>query len=223
MGKMIDIAASDGHRLGAYRSEPAGTPRGALIVVQEIFGVNQHVKKVTDAYAADGYVAIAPAFFDRLQRNVELGYAPADRDAGRSFTQKLDWQDIIKDVQAAFDSVKPAGKVGIVGYCWGGTVAWASSSRIAGLACAVPYYGGGISGMLGDKPKCPTMCHWGENDQSIPLTVARSVEAAYPEVISHIYATTGHGFNCDERDSYNAVSAALARERTLEFLRKHLG
>jgi carboxymethylenebutenolidase len=216
MGKMIELAASDGHKLGAYRSEPMGKPRGAVIVVQEIFGVNKHVRKVTETYAADGYVAIAPAFFDRLQRNVDL-------ESGRAFPPKLDWKNLILDVQAAFDNVKPAGKVGIVGYCWGGTVAWASSSKIAGLACAVPYYGGGIGGMIGDQPKCPTMCHWAENDQSIPLDVARKVEAAYPEVISHVYAKAGHGFNCDERASYDAASATLARERTLEFLRKHLG
>lgn len=223
MGTMIELAAADGHKLAAYRAEPKGKPRGGLVLVQEIFGVNSHVKAVSDGFAADGYLVLAPAFFDRVQRGVDLGYTQADIDAGRAVMQKLQWDNTMKDVAAAIDNVKSAGKVGVVGYCWGGTVAWVAAARASGLDCAVPYYGGGIAGMVGEKPKVPVLFHWGETDHSITLEDVRKVEAAHPGCTSHVYQGAGHGFNCDHRGSYHADSAKLARSRTIEFLRKHIG
>jgi carboxymethylenebutenolidase len=222
VGKMIELTAADGHKLAAWRAEPKGKPRGALVVVQEIFGVNSHIKSVADGYAADGYLAIAPAFFDRAQRGVNLGYTPADIEVGRTFIPKLQWDNTLKDANAALENVKSAGKVGIVGYCWGGTVSWVASSRIPGLAASVTYYGGGITGMSSEKPKCPVMSHWGETDHAIPLDGVKKFLDQHPEVTSYFYPA-GHGFNCDQRGSYDAASAKLARERSLEFLQKYLG
>jgi len=222
VGKMIELTAGDGHKLSAYRAEPKGKPRGGLIVVQEIFGINSHIQSVADGYAADGYLAIAPAFFDRAQRGVDLGYSQADIEVGRTYIPKMNWDNVIKDAAAGRDNVKSEGKVGIVGYCWGGTVSWMAAARLAGLACAVCYYGGGIPNNAGEKPKCPVMFHWGETDQSIPIDAAKKAAAQHPSAQSFTYPA-GHGFNCDQRGSYHAESAKLARTRTLEFLRKHIG
>jgi carboxymethylenebutenolidase len=222
VGKMIELTASDGHKLQAWRAEPKGKPRGALIVVQEIFGVNSHIQSVADGYAADGYLAIAPAFFDRAQRGVNLGYTPPDIEVGRTFIPKMQWDTVMKDAAAGMDNVESAGKVGIVGYCWGGTASWMAASRLSGVACAICYYGGGIPNNIGEKPKAPVMFHWGEKDQSIPIDAAKKVIAAHPEAQSFIY-NAGHGFNCDQRGSFDAESAKLARSRSIEFLRKTVG
>jgi carboxymethylenebutenolidase len=222
MGKNIELTAADGFKLGAYRAEPAGKPRGGIVLVQEIFGVNNHIKKVADGYAADGYVVIAPAYFDRVQHGFDVGYSQADMEAGRAIVQKLDWGNVIKDSQAALDALRSAGKSAVVGYCWGGTVAWLSAAKLNGLSCAVAFYGGGVAGLINEQPKCPIMFHWGEKDHAIPIDAVHKVEAAHPSALSHLYPA-GHGFNCDERASYEAASAKLARERTLEFLKKHLG
>lgn len=223
MGKMIELTAADGHKLAAYRADPAGKARGAVVVIQEIFGVNSHIQSVVDGYAADGYVAIAPAMYDRLQRGYDTGYSQPEIQAGVAVMQKLDWKQTLLDVDAAVAAVKAAGKVGVVGYCWGGTVAWVAAARIPGVACTVPYYGGGVVAMIGEQPKCPVMFNWAENDHAIPLDGVKKVEAAHPTAISHIYTGAQHGFNCDQRGSYNAESAKLARGRTIEFLRKHVG
>ena len=222
MGKMIELTAGDGHKLGAWRAEPKGKPRGALIVVQEIFGVNSHIRSVADGYAADGYLAIAPAFFDRVERGLDIGYTPADIERGRTFIPKMQWDKVIQDAGAAKDNVSSAGKVGIVGYCWGGTVSWMGASRLAGIAAAVTYYGGGITTNSGEKSKCPVMCHWGETDHAIAIDGVKKFLGEHPEVTSFIYPA-GHGFNCDQRGSYHADSAKLARTRSLEFLRKNVG
>jgi carboxymethylenebutenolidase len=222
MGKMIELTAADGHKFSAYRADPAGKPRGALIVIMEIFGVNSHIKAVTDSYAADGFVAIAPASFDRVQRGLDVGYTPADIEIARPLMQKMKMEDAVKDVTAALNEVKAAGKAGIVGYCWGGTCSWKSASSVPGLSAAIAYYGGGIPGLIGEKPQCPVMFHWGETDGSIPLDKAKEVAAAHANQ-THYFYPAGHGFNCDQRGSYHAESAKLARTRTLEFLSKHVG
>ncbi|MCC7080056.1 MAG: dienelactone hydrolase family protein [Burkholderiales bacterium] len=222
MGKTIELTAADGHKFSAYRAEPAGKPRGALIVIMEIFGVNSHIRAVADDYAKEGYLAIAPAMFDRVQRGLDIGYTPPDIEIGRAAMQKMKLDDAIKDVAAALADVRSAGKVGIVGYCWGGTVSWKSASSVDGLACAISYYGGGIPGLIGEKPKVPVMLHWGETDQSIPLEKAKEVAAAHANQ-QHFFYPAGHGFNCDQRGSYNAEASKLAKSRSLEFLRKHLG
>jgi len=219
---MIELTASDGHKFAAYRADPAGKARGAIVVIQEIFGVNSHIRSVTDGYAADGYLALAPAMFDRAQRNYDTGYSQPEIQAGVAVMQKLNWDQTLLDVSAAINAVKSAGKVGIVGYCWGGTVAWVAAARLAGLACSAPYYGGAIPNFISEQPKCPVMFHFGEQDHSITLEQAKKVAAAHPTATAHFYPA-GHGFNCDQRGSYDAASAKLARSRTLEFFRKYVG
>jgi carboxymethylenebutenolidase len=220
---MIELKAADGHKLSAYRAEPAGKPRGGVVVIQEIFGVNSHIKSIADGYAADGYLAIAPAMFDRLQRGYDTGYSQPEIQAGIEVMQKLDWKNTLLDVDAAVKEAAKAGKVGIVGYCWGGTVSWVAAARASGLTCSAPYYGGGMPGFMNEKPKVPTMCHFGELDQSPTLEQSKAIAKAHPEITAHFYPGAGHGFNCDQRGSYHAASAKLARERTLAFFRKHLG
>ena len=222
MGTMIQLTAADGHKFSAYRAEPKGKPKGALVVVMEIFGVNSHIKKVTDEYAADGYLAIAPAMFDRVQPGLDIGYTPADIEVGRGIMQKMKLDDALKDVQAAMKNVESAGKIGIVGYCWGGFVTWLAANKISGLSAAVPYYGGGILDNTGLAPKVPLMGHFGDKDQHIAVDGVKKLAEKYPQHQIFIYSAD-HGFNCDQRGSYNAPAAKQARQRTLEFFRKHVG
>jgi carboxymethylenebutenolidase len=223
MGEMLTLTAEDGHRLGAYRAAPAGTPRGGLVVVQEIFGVNSHIKRTCDGFAADGYVTLAPALFDRVERDYATGYSPADIEAGRGVRGKLSLDDAVADVRAAVRELARSGsKVGVVGYCFGGTMAWLAGTRIDGVAAAVGYYGGGIADTAQETPRCPVMLHFGETDASIPKEHWERIRAHQPSLPLHVYPA-GHGFNCDERGSYDAASARLARERTIAFLRQHVG
>ena len=223
MGEMITLTAEDGHRLAAYRATPAGTPRGALVVIQEIFGVNSHIKNVTDKFAADGYVAIAPALFDRVERDFETGYAPADIERGRAVRGKLQIEDAVRDVAAAVKEAQKTGhKVGVVGYCFGGTMAWLAATRIPGVAAASSFYGGGVADTAAEQPKCPVIFHFGETDVSIPKDHWDRIKAQHPKIPMHIYPA-GHGFSCDERGSYHEPSARLARERTITFFREHVG
>ena len=222
MGKSTQLKASDGHSLDAYVAEPSGKPRGCIVVVQEIFGVNSHIRGVADGYAADGYLAIAPAMFDRVQKGYETGYTPPEIAAGVEIMKKLDWDKAMLDVKAAMEAGKAAGKIGIVGYCWGGAVAWVASSRVPGLAAAVCYYGGAIPNFANERPKCPVMLHFGETDHSIPVDKAKEVAAKHPEATTHYYPA-GHGFNCDQRGSYHEPSAKQARQRSVEFFRRHVG
>ena len=222
MGKMIDLTASDGHRLAAYRADPPGKPRGAIVVIQEIFGVNSHIRQVADGYAADGYLAIAPAMFDRAQRNFDVGYSPEDVAKGREVRGKVTNDMAIKDAEAAIKAVAGAGKVGIVGYCWGGLVTWLAAAKLPGLAAAAPYYGGGILDNADLEPKVPLMGHFGERDAHIPVEGVRKLAAKHAKYQIFIYAAD-HGFNCDHRGSYDAAAAKQARERTLALFRKHVG
>ena len=222
MGKFLDLTAADGFKLSAYRADPAGKARGGLVVTQEIFGINSHIQSVCDRFAADGYLAIAPALFDRYQRGVDIGYTPDDIAKGRELKAKAHIDAALKDVSAARDAAATAGKVGIVGYCWGGYVTWMAGCRLSGFACAIPYYGGGMLEAIGEHPKCSMIAHFGERDTGIPVEGVRKFAAAHPEVQVHIYAAD-HGFNCDQRASYDAAAAKLARERTLAFLQQHVG
>jgi carboxymethylenebutenolidase len=223
MGETLTLTAEDGHKLSAYRAAPSGTPRGGIVVVQEIFGVNQHIRKTADGFANDGYVAIAPALFDRVERGYDTGYGPQDIERGRATRGKLTTDQVMLDVKAAVKELQKAGlKVGVVGYCFGGTVAWWSATRLDGVSAAVGYYGGGVADAAEEKPKCPVMLHFGETDASIPKEHYEKVMRLHPDVPTYIYPA-GHGFNCDERGSWHAESAKLARERTIDFFRKHLG
>lgn len=225
MGEQIQIRSADGFSLGAYSATPAGEPLGAVVVIQEIFGVNSHIREVTDGYAQSGYFAIAPQLFDRLERNVELGYEGSDMQRGIQLAiQQLDRRLALQDVQAtlAFAAGQSAGqKVGVVGYCFGGLMTWLSACDLEGVSAAVCYYGGGIAGVADRKPGCPVLMHFGERDAHIPMTDVEKIRAAQPDVTVEVYAAD-HGFNCDHRASYDKASAILARERTLNFFAKHL-
>jgi carboxymethylenebutenolidase len=221
-GRFIELVAEDGHRFAAWESAPAGEARGAVVIAPEIFGVNSHIRAVADRYAADGYLAIAPALFDRVQRDYDAGYSPAEVEAGVALMQRVSIDAALTDVKACIAHGRRAGAVAIVGFCWGGTVAWVAAARLAGLACAVPYYGGGIPDFAAEQPECPVMFHFAEQDKRPTEAQAREIAAAHPSAIAHFYPA-GHGFNCDQRGSYHAESSRLARERTLEFLARHLG
>lgn len=222
MGETISIRAGDGFELGAYRAAPDGAPRGAVVVIQEIFGVNRHIREVADGYARDGYLALAPAIFDRVERNVELGYGEADMKRGIELAfQQLDHDLALQDLQAAVSEAGSHGKVGVVGYCFGGLLAWRAACGVDGLAAAVCYYGGGITREADREPRCPVMMHFGERDAHIPLDEVKQLEAAQPQAQIFVYPAD-HGFNCDHRASFDADSAARARERTLTFFAEQL-
>ncbi len=222
MGKWIELKAADGFTLAAWRADPAGAPRGAVVIAQEIFGVNSHIRSVCDGYAADGYVAIAPALFDRYQRGVDIGYTAPDVARGRELKALAKADAALLDLAAARDEAANAGKVGVIGYCWGGYLAWLASARLPGMACAATYYGGGMTDAMGETPKCPVISHFGERDGGIPMAGVNAFAAARPEVVVHTYPAD-HGFNCDQRGAFDANAAKLARDRTLAFLRQHIG
>jgi carboxymethylenebutenolidase len=222
VGETIRLRASDGFELSAYVARPAGTPKGGLVVIQEIFGVNGHIRRVADGYAADGFLAIAPALFDRIEPGLELGYTPPDIERGRDLKGRSATENALSDIEAAIAHVASAGNVGVVGYCWGGFLAWVSATRLTGVSAAVSYYGGGIGAVAEEKPNCPVLMHFGEKDHAIPLTDVDKIRAAQPSGVEiHVYPS-GHGFNCDERGSYDPESARIARERSLAFLDRHL-
>jgi carboxymethylenebutenolidase len=211
---MSELAAFDGHTFSTYRADPTDTPKGAVVVLHEIFGINSHVKKVVDAFAAQGYVAIAPALFDRIRKDVALGYSEAEFAEGFELMKKADMDDAFADIQATVDSVRSVGKVAVVGYCWGGTLAYVAANQVKNLACAIGYYGAGIPADYGAKRKIPTLLHFGENDEYIDFEAVTQFRARRPDV-SVFAHKAGHGFNCDERPSYDAAVAEKALEQTL--------
>lgn len=223
MGEMIKLTASDGFELSAYESMPQSEPKGCVLVIQEIFGVNQHIREVTDGYAADGYHAVAPAIFDRVEQGVELGYEGDDMTRGIEIARgKLQMENTMKDLQAAIDHLAAKGKVGVVGYCFGGLLTWMCAANASNIACASGYYGGGIAQANDLNPTVPTILHFGELDAHIPMSDVKAVDEAHPDVEVYIY-DADHGFNCDHRASYNEAAAKLARERTLAFFAEQLG
>jgi carboxymethylenebutenolidase len=217
----IELKPEGAGPIRAWRADPSGKPRGGVVVIQEIFGVNSHIRSVTDKFAAEGYLAVAPAIFEHVEPNFEVGYDAASRERGIAIMNKVDHEQILRDAAAAIQVAKEGGKVGIVGFCLGGTVAWAAAGQLSGLSAAVGYYGGGIIGRKDLKPKVPTLLHFGDKDAHIPIPGVKEVATAHPDVEVHIYPAD-HGFNCDQRDSYDAPSAALAWTRSLEFLKKHI-
>lgn len=227
MGQFIELTAADGFRFPAYVAQPAGPAKGGLVVLQEIFGVNSHIRDVADGYAADGYLAVAPSTFHRVQAGVELGYAEADMKAGmalKAAVEDLPAPGVMADIEAAIAHAAPAGKVGILGYCWGGLLTWRSACLLDGLSAAVPYYGGGMTSEAeaGRQPKVPVLAHFGEQDHWIPMGSVEAFRRAQPGVEVQVYAAN-HGFNCDQRGAYDDAAARLARERTLAFLARHVG
>lgn len=227
MGTFIELKAADGFVFPAYVAQPAGTPKGGVVVLQEIFGVNSHIRAVADGYAAQGYLAVAPATFHRVKPGVELGYQPDDMTAGfglKTAVEALPAPGVLQDIQAAIDHAAQAGKVGIVGYCWGGLLTWRAACSLKGLSAAAPYYGGGVTTPeeVARKPLVPVLAHFGDQDHWIPLDTVEAFKAAQPGVTVHVYQAN-HGFNCDQRGSYNEAAATLARERTLAFFAQHVG
>jgi carboxymethylenebutenolidase len=222
VGQDIKLTASDHFQFGGYRAEPKGAPKGAVVVIQEIFGVNQHIRAVCDRLAGEGYVAIAPSIFDRIEPGFTSGYSPEEVATARKFVANPDWAAMLRDTQAAIDAVKDVGPVGIIGFCLGGSVAYAAATKLSGLSAAIGYYGGAIVRFADDKPKVPTQLHFGEKDAGIPLSDVETIKAKRPEVEIHVYPGAQHGFNCDERASYDKTSADIAWPRSIAFLAKHL-
>jgi carboxymethylenebutenolidase len=215
------FSAADGHRFNMY---VAGSDQAvhALVVVQEIFGVNSHIRDVCGRFAAAGYLCAAPALFDRAERGVSLGYSPADVARGRELRAKVTDSGALADIAAAIARLGQR-RVGVVGYCWGGSLAWLAATRLPGVVAASCWYGGGIAATRTEQPHCPVQMHFGGKDAGIPLADVAAIKAAQPDSAIYIYPEAQHGFGCDARASYSAVDAALAQERTLAFFSKHLG
>jgi len=221
MGSTVNLTAADGHTLSTYVAGPSDAKKG-LVVIQEIFGVNHHMRNVVDRFAAQGYAVCAPALFDRVERGVELGYTQDDVAAGRGYRMKLTDAGVIADVQAAATHLV-GKKLGIVGYCFGGTVSWWGATRTQSFAAASCWYGGGIAATRNEAPNCPVQMHFGEKDQSIPMTDVEAIRAARPNAEVFVYPGAQHGFGCDERGSFSKPDAELAQQRTLAFFASHLG
>ena len=228
MGSFITLKAADGTQVPAYVAQPAAAAKAAVVVIQEIFGVNTHIREVADAYASEGYLAIAPAMFHRVQAKVELGYAEADMGLGmglKTAVEALPAPGALQDIQAAIDHAHTAsgGKVGIVGYCWGGLLTWRSACLLNGLSAAAPYYGGGMTGEpeSARQAKVPVMAHFAEEDKWISMDSVSAFKVAHPNAQVFTYAAH-HGFNCNHRGAWEAHAAALAKERTLAFFKTNL-
>ena len=221
MSETVKLKATDGHELDAYVSRPNGTPIAGLVVVQEAFGVNAHIRSVADGYSRDGFLAVAPAMFDRIERGVELGYTGDDLQKGIALARQVKQDDSVKDLAAALDYLREEGmaKSGVIGYCFGGTMAWLAATRLD-PAAAAGYYGGNITAYAQENPRCPVMLHFGTLDKHIPKEGIDHVQAAHPDVQIFWYEAD-HGFNCDARSAYEPAAAKHARERSLSFLKKY--
>ncbi len=223
MGTMINFSSADGTQIAAYEARPAAAPKGAIVLLQEIFGVNSHIRAVADGYAADGYYVLAPATFHRVDPGAELGYSPDDMQRGMALKGAAEALKplLMQDMQAAIQLAAQHGKVGVMGYCWGGLLTWRAATTLTGVAAAVPYYGGGMHLELDNTPRCPTMAHLSDTDAYVPMDGVAALQKACPAVQVHLYAAQ-HGFNCDQRGSWQAEAAAQARTRTLAFFAQHL-
>jgi carboxymethylenebutenolidase len=222
VGQDIKLKASDTFELGAYRADPSGAPKGAVVVIQEIFGVNHHIRSVCDRLADLGYVAIAPAIFDRIEPGFTCGYSPDEIAVARKFVANPDWPAMLRDTQAAIDAVRSIGPVGIIGFCLGGSIAFAAATKLSGLSAAIGYYGGAIVRFADDKPKVPTQLHFGEKDAGIPLSDVEIIKTKRTDVEVFIYPGAQHGFHCDERASYDKASSDIAWPRSMAFFARHL-
>lgn len=223
MGEDIRLKSAAGE-IGAYLAKPAGTPKGGIVVIQEIFGVNQHIRKVADFFASQGYLALAPRFFDHIKPGIELGYTPDTIAEGRGYVMTPGFTDkAVQDVEAAMQELKTRGvkKIGVTGYCWGGTISWLAATRLKPDAVS-GYYGGGIHGARNEKPTVPTQLHFGDKDMHIPMTHVNELRQLHPNVQIFDYPAD-HGFHCDERGSWDAAASKQAMARTLEFFGKHVG
>jgi carboxymethylenebutenolidase len=223
MGTFISLVAEDKHVLDAYLAVPTSTPKGGLVVAQEIFGVNSHIRRLSDRFAERGYLTIAPALFDRFERKVDLGYESRDFEAGHAIWEKVTDAMFLADVAAAAGRVAGAGKVGLIGYCFGGYIAWAAACALDSLSCAIGYYGGRVASTRDRVPKCPVQLHFADNDKYIPLGNVGMIREAHPDIPLFVYDDAQHGFCCDERDDYNEEACRRATARSLAFLAAHVG
>jgi len=222
MGETISLTTSDGHILDAYKATPTGAVKGGLVVIQEIFGINGQIRRTADYFAEQGYVAIAPALFDRVEKSIELGYNETDFGIGRETRGKItdDW--IISDIGAAVQEVASAGKVSVIGFCFGGYATYVAACKVDGVSAAMPFYGGGIAAKVGDmQPKCPTQFHFGDKDAAIPLDDLQKIKDALQDSPMYVYDDSGHGFTCDDRDSYNEGATQRAMARALGWMSEH--
>lgn len=222
MGQDVKLTASDGFQFGCYRADPAGAPKGAIVVIQEIFGINHHIRSICDRLAKEGYVAFAPSIFDRTEPDFQSGYSPHEIENALKFVGNPDWAAYLRDTQAAIDAARPAGPVGIIGFCLGGVIAYLAAARLTSVSAAVGYYGGGIVHFADEQPKVPTQLHFGEKDAHIPLTDVGTIKAKQPDVEVFTYPGADHGFHCDARASYDKASSDIAWPRSLGFFAKHL-
>ena len=220
MNEILEITAKDNHQFSAYISQPSGKPKAGIIIIQEIFGVNTHIKEVTDLYASVGYLSIAPSLFDRIEKNVNLNYDETGVTKGRNLKELCD-KNALKDIEASISVVSSAGKVGVIGYCWGGSLSWRIGCKSSNLSASVCYYGGDIPKLKYLRPKCNVLTHFGEIDKGIPIKDVKIFEKERPEVLSYTYPAD-HGFNCDYRSQFNKKCADIAHDRTLKFLERNL-
>ena len=220
MNEIIEITAKDNHQFSAYISQPTGKPRAGIVIIQEIFGVNSHIREITDLYASKGYLCIAPSLFDRIEKNVTLNYDENGVSKGRKLKELCD-NNAPKDIEASISVVSSAGKVGVIGYCWGGSLSWRIGCEASNLSASVCYYGGDIPKLKNLEPKCGVLAHFGELDQGIPIESVEAFKSVNPEVITYTYPAD-HGFNCDHRKQYCQTSTKVALDRTLKFLRVNL-
>jgi carboxymethylenebutenolidase len=221
MGELIKATASDGHILDVYLAQAKGSPKGGIVLVQEIFGVNSHIKSIADQYASEGYLVGAPSLFDRVGSNILLSYNPEDVAHGKGLKEFIGNESPLLDIKATLNIVKSAGKVAIIGYCWGGTLAWLSACQVPGFAAATAYYGGNIGALASMYPKCPTIFHFGENDPTISLRDINILKSAQPKSSIYLYPAV-HGFNCEQRDSFHSISSEIALERTIEHVEHNI-
>jgi carboxymethylenebutenolidase len=227
MSEWVKLTANDGHVLSAYVARPQSEPIGTLVLIQEIFGVNGHIRRVADGFADDGFLVVVPALFDRYEQGVDLKYEGEDAKHAYELMGKLRTETALLDIAAAYELAKEAGKgIGVVGFCFGGLMSWLTATRGENLkmqpSCCVGYYPGGIGKFATEEPSCPVMLHFGGNDSHIGKDQIEAVRSAHPEVEIYVYDNAGHGFNCDSRVDFYPPAAALARERTLSFLKTHI-
>lgn len=222
MGEISSLTTLDGHNLDAYKATPPGNPKGGLVVVQEIFGINSQIRSTVDYFATQGYLAIAPALFDRVGKNIELGYNEKDFSTGRETRGKITDEFITADLTAAVKDVSSAGNVSVIGFCFGGYATYIAACAVDGVAAAMPFYGGGIAAKVQEiKPKCPTQFHFGDKDAAIPFDDLHKIKDTLQDCPFYVYDDSGHGFTCNDRDSYNAGATERAYARALEWMNQH--
>ena len=220
MGRMVELVSADGHALQAYRASPEGQPRGGLVMIQEIFGMTGQMQRCADRYAAQGYAVALPAMFDRVELGLSLGYTEFQK--GGQAAQAITEENLLADTEVSRTSVSDAGKTAIIGYCWGGTAAYIGAC-LGSFDAAICYYGGSIGSLVERmQPRVPVMYHFGAEDSYIPESTIDQIREADPTGIFYVYEGAGHGFNCDDRDSYDAEAAKLSEQRSLEFLADRL-